>query len=379
MQFDKEQSVIELTSRLLQINTIDPPGNESLAARLVGEYLSRASVRFETFEIAPGRECLVARIPGKGTKGPLVYSGHFDTIDVRPGQWSVDPFGGVVSEGRIYGRGAADMKSGVAAMTVAAMGLALGGHEFEGDIVFVFSAAENTTEQGAKELLARGYLDHASGLIVGEPTSDKVLVAEKGALWLRAKATGEYGHNAFSEDRTGDRGNAIVRLSEYLVKANRVALPAPPNAHLGPSTCNIGYIQGGEAFPLIAGEAYADIDIRTLPGQDVDAVVRAFREIAGPHIDVEVVDIKPPVETPDDDPLVRACLGAAKAAGISDPGPRAVGYYSDASVFVPSFAMPMIIFGPGNIGDSGAIDEYVEVSKLTTAVDAYERMASEWL
>jgi succinyl-diaminopimelate desuccinylase len=89
----------------------------------------------------------------------------------------------------------------------------------------------------------------------------KVFVSEKGALWLRVTARGEYGHNAFSEDRTGDRGNAIVRLARFLDRAYNVCLQAPPHRHLKPPTVNVGMIGGGLSTPLIPATAWADSDV----------------------------------------------------------------------------------------------------------------------
>jgi succinyl-diaminopimelate desuccinylase len=190
---------------------------------------------------------------------------------------------------------------------------------------------------------------------------------------------GEYGHNAFSENRAGDRGNAIVRLARYLDRAHDLRLDAPPHRHVGPPTVNIGVVRGGLSTPLIPPEASADIDVRLVPGQSAESVVEAFREIAGPYVTIEQLDLKLPVDTPDEHPFARLCVDACRAEGVLDPGPAGVAYYSDGAVIAPQLGLPMVIIGPGEVGMSGAIDEYVFVDKLEVSTRIFERVAREYL
>lgn len=179
-----------------------------------------------------------------------------------------------------------------------------------------------------------GHFDGVGALLVSEPTGNRAFVAEKGALWMRVTARGEYGHNAFSEDRGGDRGNAIVRLARYLDKAHDLKLDAPAHRHVKPPTINIGIIRGGLSTPLVPPEASAAIDVRLMPGQSAESVVEAFRRIAGPHVTVEQLDLKLPVDTPDEHPFARLCVRACRAEGVAEPGPAGVAYYSDGAVIV---------------------------------------------
>ncbi|TLV11661.1 M20 family metallopeptidase [Klebsiella indica] len=370
---------LALTQALIAQNTIDPPGNERLAAMVIAQTLRKEGIEPLVYEIAPGRTNLVARIKGSGERPALAFSAHFDTIGVEPEKWQVDPFAGEVREGRLYGRGATDMKGGMAAMTVAAINLVRSGTPLKGDLLLTFSAAENSNCLGARRLLEDGHFDGVGALLVSEPTGNRAFVAEKGALWLRATASGEYGHNAFSESRKGDRGNAIVRLARYLDKAHDLQLDAPAHRHIRPPTINIGMIRGGLSFPLIPDTASADIDVRLVPGQSAESVMDAFQAIAGPHITLELLDLKLPVDTPDDHPFVTHCLNACQAEGVDDPGPAGVAYYSDAAIIAPPLNLPMVIIGPGEVGMSGAIDEYVQVAKLECATRIFERVARSYL
>ncbi|ALK31251.1 M20 family metallopeptidase [Burkholderia plantarii] len=366
---------VELTRALIAQDTIDPPGNEHRAARVVAEALRAAGIEPLIEEIAPGRTNLVARIRGAGQRAALAFSAHFDTIGVAREQWRVDPFAGEIRDGRLYGRGAADMKGGMAAMTVAALNLCRAGWRPQGDLLLTFSAAENSNCLGARRLLDGGHFHGVGALLISEPTGNRAFVTEKGALWLRASARGDYGHNAFSEDRTGDRGNAIVRLARYLDRAHDLQLAAPAHRHVGAPTINVGTIRGGLATPLVPPEASADIDVRLVPGQSPESVMAAFRAIAGPHVAIELLDFKPPVDTPDDHPFVAQCVAACRAQGVAEPGPAGVAYYSDGAVIAPALGLPMVIIGPGEVGMSGAIDEYVELDKLEASVRIFERVA----
>jgi succinyl-diaminopimelate desuccinylase len=370
---------LDLTRALIAQNTIDPPGNERLAAMVVAEALRAEGIEPLVYEVAPGRTNLVARIPGSGERPALAFSAHFDTIGVELEKWSVDPFAGEVRERKLYGRGATDMKGGMAAMTVAALNILRSGQLLKGDLLLTFSAAENSNCLGARRLVEDGHFRGVGALLISEPTGNRAFVTEKGALWIRATAKGEYGHNAFSEDRDGDRGNAIVRLARYLDKAHDLKLDAPAHRHVKPPTINIGVIRGGLSTPLVPPEASADIDVRLVPGQSAQAVIEAFRAIADPHVAVEQLDVKLPVDTPDDHPFAQLCVEACRAEGVDDPGPAGVAYYSDGAVIAPQLGLPMVIIGPGEVGMSGAVDEYVFLDKLEASTRIFERVALAYL
>lgn len=373
-----ESETLSLTRALVGENTIYPPGDEVKAARVVAGKLREAGIEPIVYEILPERTNLVARLRGRGERPGLAFSAHFDTIDVERHRWSVDPFG-EVKGGRLCGRGTADMKGGMAAMAMAMIAIARSGEVLRGDLVLTFSAAENSSCLGARRLVEDGHFEGIGALLVSEPSGNRPLVTEKGALWLRATASGDYVHNAFSGQRTGDRGNAIVRLARYLDKAHDLKLDYAPHRHVGPPDINVGLIRGGLDTPFIPPEASADIDVRLVPGQTAAGVLAEFRAIAGEHVTVEILDNKPAVDTPDDHPFVQLCLEACCVETGRETAPGGVGYYSDGAVIVPALGLPMVIVGPGEIGQSGAVDEYVDIDKLETSTRIFERIARAYL
>ncbi|MDP9136608.1 MAG: M20 family metallopeptidase [Pseudomonadota bacterium] len=370
---------IALTRALIAENTIDPPGNEIRAARIMAKRLSDAGVECILDEVGPGRVNLSARLTGTGERPGLAMTAHFDTIGVEREKWSRDPFGGEIEGGFLYGRGSADMKGGMAAMALSLIDLAKAGARPKGDLMLAFTAAENSSCLGAKRLVSDSRFEGIGALLVSEPTGLSVLVAEKGPLWFRATARGDYKHGAFTEGRKDDRGNAIVRLARFIDKLHDLELEAPPHRHLKPPTITVGLVRGGLSIPFVPPSASCDVDVRLVPGLTAEAVMAAVAGIAGPHISLEVLDVKPPVDTPDDHPFVIESLAACRDVLGSAQGPAGVPYYSDAAVICPALDLPMVIIGPGEIGMSGQIDEHVSVEKLVTSRAIYRRVAERML
>jgi succinyl-diaminopimelate desuccinylase len=364
-------ATLDLTRKLIAVDTCDPHGNETEAALIVVQALAGTGIPVIIEEIAPGRANLIARIKGSGEKPGLALSAHFDTIGVDRNAWSRDPFAGEIENNRLYGRGAADMKGGMAAMTMAAITLAKSRAALKGDLVLTFSAAENSSCLGAKNLVEAGRFKGIGALLVSEPSSNRVLVSEKGALWIKATASGDTGHAAFREGEAGDRGNAILRLARFLDRIQSVDLKAPPHRHLKSPTINVGKIAGGFSTPMTPPSASAEIDVRTVPGLSPEQVLAAFRATAGAHIMLELLDFKPPVDTPDDHPFVQACIAACD----EQHAPGGVAYYSDGAVIAPQLGLPMAIIGPGAIGMSGAVDEWVDIEKLLASEAIFTRVA----
>lgn len=371
--------LLDLSRRLIQLVTFDPPGNELPAAQLVASVLSDYGIDSELQSIGDNRSNVVARIKGSGSRPALIFSAHLDTISVNEADWSVPPFGALVKDGRLYGRGATDMKAALAAMVVAGIAVKQCDKQLHGDLILAFSAAENSSCLGAKHMLDSGILDGSGALLVSEPTSLDVFIAEKGALWLQATAKGEYGHNAFSENRTGDRGSAILRMAEFLCRVRDLKIESPVHPLLGSPTVNVGLIQGGISWPLIAPECTASIDIRTVPGLTAEDVIAQFRAIAGPHVSIDLVDVKPPVDTPAEHPFVDLCVTSVVAERGAQPMVTGVSYYSDAAVLAPALNVPMVIIGPGEVGKSGSVDEYVELDKLEASARIFADIALRYL
>ena len=370
---------LELLTRLIAIDTCDPPGGEMEIASLVHGYLREHGLASELDVFLPGRANVVSRLRGDGSQPGLIFSAHFDTVPPGAQPWKHGPFSAHKENGRLYGRGATDMKSGMAAMITAAVNLAQQDITLGGDLILAFSAGESSNCLGAKRMVENGDLEGAGYFLVSEPTSLGMLIAEKGALWLRLVAHGKGGHASASEGASTGSQSAITRMIHALSGLETFDFGVADHALLGAPSVAVGTIHGGTVVNLTPDRCQAEIDLRLLPGQEPQAVIDALALHLGDDIEIEQIDFKPPVETAVDHPFVTACIEACARVTGDPPVPGGVSYYSDATVICPALDLPMVILGPGELGMSGQTDEYVEIEKLERAVPIFEQVARTML
>jgi acetylornithine deacetylase/succinyl-diaminopimelate desuccinylase-like protein len=220
-----EDDVTRFLSDLIRINTTNPPGNETAAAKYVAENLSREGFICELFESAPERGSVITRLKGTGEKPSLLLLSHLDVVAADAKEWSVDPFGGEVKDGFVWGRGALDMKSMTAMEVMVMKVLKRNGVELKGDVILAATADEEQGGLSGADYLLRNYpekifapyvLNEGGGLAM--PTQNgnvfTVQTAEKGILWFKVKAKGIPGHG--SMPNMAD--NAIMRMNKAIAK-----------------------------------------------------------------------------------------------------------------------------------------------------------------
>jgi succinyl-diaminopimelate desuccinylase len=378
----EQANLVALLQRLIQFPTEDPPGREVELAWFVHDTLKESGLASNLVEFQPGRANVVARLPGQGERDGLIFSAHLDTLPVGEGTWRFPPFEGRVSDGRVYGRGASDMKGGLAAMIAAAQKLARQSPPLKGDLILAFSAGESSNGLGAKEMVADGSLRGAGALLVSEPTTLEIVVAEKGALWVKAIAMGTPGHPSGAGGSCGTGDNAILRLVDFIDRLQELKFSASPHPLLGEPTLTVTTIRGGSAINLTPDHAEVGLDIRYLPGMASEAILgqlRALAEATEAQVAFETLDDKPPIETRPDHPFVRLCRDSyCSSLGVETPL-RGASYFSDSAVLCPALGLPRVIVGPGEMGMSGQRDEYVSVERLVAAADIYGQIAVDFL
>src|SRR5437763_13970357 len=188
---------IELSRELISFKTINPPGNELSCILHLERILSAAGLETSLQEFAPGRANLIARVGAVGSKLPLCFTGHVDTVPLGNASWSVDAFAGEIIDGKMYGRGSSDMKCGVAAFVAAIGNMA---KELAGTsgVVRVITAGEEIGCQGAFHPARAGILGRAGAIVGAEPTSHAAPVGHKGALWPRLTLNGITTHGSIA-------------------------------------------------------------------------------------------------------------------------------------------------------------------------------------
>ncbi|MFM8594706.1 MAG: M20/M25/M40 family metallo-hydrolase, partial [Chloroflexota bacterium] len=220
---------VALAADLIRIPSCDPPGGELAVAQAVASTLASIGIHPTLDEFLPGRANVLARIPGRGEKPPLVLSAHLDTVPTGDRPWAFDPFVGDVVDGRLRGRGASDMKSALACFVAAAQRIHHRESPLAGDLILAFTAGESANCLGARRLVEQGFQREIGAFLCGEPSTLDLIVVEKAILWLEAEAIGSMGHVS------GDAGiNAINLMVDFLADLRhfRLDLPAPgPTPH----------------------------------------------------------------------------------------------------------------------------------------------------
>ena len=233
---------VRLTRDLVRTDSVNPPGQEENCARLIAERLSRAGFEIDLNFISEGRPNLVARLRGSSRMAALCFSGHLDTVPLGTENWTRPPLGGEVDNGRIWGRGTSDMKSGVAAFVVAAEEFAKLADR-KSDILLILTAAEETGCEGAN-VIAQSRTKHGKvgAIVVAEPTSNRVTHGHKGATWVKLSARGKTAHGSRPELGV----NAIYRLTDAVGVLREFRFSDDAHPLLGVPSLNVGTIAGGQ-------------------------------------------------------------------------------------------------------------------------------------
>ncbi len=366
---------VELTRRLLAFDTVNPPGSEGPCAAYLGGLLEQAGFAVRTVDLDRGRPNLIATLSGTDDGPPLCLSGHLDTVPLGNAPWRFDPFAGGREGDRLYGRGASDMKGGIAAMTVAAIRLA-GLSEGRPNLSLVFTAGEEHGCQGAAVLAGiDGGLGPAGALVVGEPTGNYPMLGHKGALWLDAHASGVSAHGSMPDQ--GD--NAIYKAARAALLLEGFDFGVPPHPILGPPTLNLGTISGGTTVNMVPDRASLGIDVRTIPGVTTDEIQDRLRESLGPDLEWGRAVGADSVWTEPGDPWVRDLFETMAPLLGERPEPRGVTYFTDAAILSPALGRPpTVILGPGEPSQAHKTDEYCLVSRIEAAAEAYFRIGRRW-
>jgi succinyl-diaminopimelate desuccinylase len=335
-----------LAERLIGYDTSRRSGI-GLATDFVAGWLEAQGAAVQRMETG-GRRCLVARV-GAGSKR-LVLHGHLDVVPGHPEQ-----FAPRVENGRLFGRGAYDMKSALAAMMLAVADLSGEIDGVEVELVVVPDEERSDPGENCTEMLVRDGL-RADFVVCGEPTDMNVGVQAKGVLMVRVDVAGTAAHGA--TPWLGD--NAILRAVDLFRRIQTLPFAAESAPLFERPSINLGRVQGGDAVNKVPDLCRMDVDVRYLPGQSPEGVLAQIRSL-DPGAAVEVLIERPPAAVPADHPMVRALL---EAAGRQEPSSASVGRdgASDAVAFL-GVGVPAVEFGPRGGGHHGP-EEYVEIESL---------------
>jgi acetylornithine deacetylase/succinyl-diaminopimelate desuccinylase-like protein len=356
------ESVTELCRALVRIPSENPSGapesaGEEAIGRFVGEFLSAhgASVEFEY--VAEGRPNVYGWFPRPpAAKTTLLFAPHLDTVPARG--MNIDPFKGDIVDGRLLGRGATDTKGPMAAMLWALTTTDLS--KLNVAVGFVGLADEEAAQLGSKVCARRREADF---VVVGEPTDLNVVYTHKGTAWMQLQARGKAAHAAAPDSGI----NAIELLTEAFA-ALKVEFPnlcpAPANETLGKPTISLGTIAGGVKINIVPDYSRAELDIRTLPGQEgMVAAVQSFLAQRYPEVEATPLKVSNPLYTDPSHPFIEKFV----ALGSQRVG---VPCFCDAAFFAEQNT-PAVAIGPGTIKQAHTCDEFIEVRDLERGAEFF--------
>ena len=356
-----QKSAVQLTRELLAFNTINPPGNEQACAYFVGKILEDAGFKVETYEFADGRTNLIAHVNLQKDSLPICFTGHLDVVPLGTQEWQKDPFGGEIENGKIYGRGSSDMKSGIAAIVLAAARLASLKNSQAG-IYLVITGGEETGCIGAKHLAQLpGMLHNVGALVVAEPTSNYPLIGHKGALWLECITKGVTAHGSTPEQGV----NAIYKAAKAVSLLEQFSFN---DSHpiLGKPTLNVGTISGGININSVPDLARIKVDIRTIPGQINQELFDQLTNYLGSDIELRILQNENAIATHVNNAWVQEVFGIAREITKNEISAKAAPYFTDASVLTAAMGLPpTIILGPGEIDMAHKTDEFCRIKNTT--------------
>ena len=368
-------SVISLTSKLLAFRTVNPPGDERKCAQYLGALLQDAGFRTREYEFADKRTTLIATLPGSGDKLPICFVGHLDTVPLGITPWTRDPFAGESDGEKLFGRGASDMKSGVAAITMMALRLAQMPRR-KAEIKLILTAGEETCCQGAAHVAGVGdAIGQAGAIVVGEPTANVPWIGHKGCIRYSLTTKGVAAHASMPEEGI----NAIYKAAEAIQKLQGFDLAAPRHPLLGSPTLTVSMIAGGAAINIVPDEATLCIDIRTLPAQEENQIYKQLAGLLGREVTIQKLSAARGISTDPEHPWVQQVYDILEKVSGQRAEPAGAPYFTDASVLTPACSNPpTVILGPGEPQLAHKTDEYCYLWKVELALEAYTEIARRW-
>ncbi|MDO5410819.1 MAG: M20 family metallopeptidase [Lachnospiraceae bacterium] len=396
------EDAVLLIRELVGIDSTDPGAFEGEISEFVCDWFARRGIETVRDEVLPGRFNVMARIEGR-RKGPaLVFICHMDTVVAGDG-WSelTPPFGAVDRGGRIYGRGACDMKSGLAcAMTVFA-GMAekisegFGGKSAEiPDVksvevflpefpfVFIGTVDEEDFMRGAEAAIKRGWVSKQDWILDMEPTNGQIQVAHKGRTWFEMTVKGVTAHAG-----TPWKGaDAVACISEAVCEIRREILACPSHEDLGSSTVTFGQIEGGYRPYVVPDRAKAWIDMRLVPPMNTEkaeilvknALFHACQTVKGCHAEYVITGSRPPVEKDPDSVLLLNLKDAADEITGKDTVISTFPGYTDTAVIAGILGNHNCMsYGPGDLEMAHKPNEYVECADILRCQAVLWRLAEK--
>ncbi|HIX62568.1 MAG TPA: M20 family metallopeptidase [Candidatus Halomonas stercoripullorum] len=368
---------------LIRCNTVNREGNEqALADILSGALLTCSNIELHEYPIEEGRCNLIARVRSERPGPRIVLSGHLDTVPIGNVPWSHDPFAAHIIDGQLYGRGAVDMKSGLAALLCAYLRIA----EREpdswcGELILAATSSEETGAEGAKVMVESGQLPAFDTMIIAEPTDNQLVISHKGVMWIKIISHGKASHGSMPAAGI----NAIDRmqlLHARLSKRLRWDLTHPL---LGSASAEVTMMRAGVQPNMIPDKCEMTFDIRSLPGQEHASILEIVREEiqalgdsdSSCRFDLQVLldlpALSPAFGSPPASPAVEVALNVLEKTYGHPMHAQGAQYFTDGSIF-QRIGGDILVLGPGSPSLAHQVDEHVHVDDYLKAIEIYHQI-----
>lgn len=374
--------IVNLLGDLIRINSINPSissdgAGEAEIAAYIARIAGQLGLETSIFESQPGRATAIARLRGSGGGRSLMLNGHSDTVGV---EGMADPFSAAIRDGRMYGRGAHDMKGGLAACIGAVKALIDAGIGLRGDLFIAAVADEEYGSMGTADLIPRCRVDAA---IVTEPTNLELCLAHKGYLWIEVETIGKAAHGS----RFTEGVDAIMRMGRFLAELDRLEHQLRSGrAHplVGPPSLHAAMIAGGTGLSTYAAGCKLQIERRTIPGETANEAVRQIQEIvdrlaAGdPSFKASVRPFfsREPFEVPPVTPIVQLLSRASREVIGRTPAFVGDSPWMDAALLAAA-GIETVIMGPVGAGEH-SIEEWIDLQSVVDMAQILAQAAIDY-
>lgn len=373
LQVDQKYALLFL-QQLIRIPSVNPAMNpdsrgEYRIARYLGELMEYFGMEVSYQDLDKGRMNVIGLLKGTGEGKTLMLNGHTDTVGVEG--MRISPYMPSIIDGKLYGRGALDMKSGLAAQILAAKALIESRIRLKGDLIIACVADEEHKSLGTEALVSTYTADAA---IVTEPTNLKIGTTHKGFVWAKASFKGKAAHGSRPEEGV----DAILKAGKFLTALDNwenVHLPKYQHPLLGRASLHAAIIRGGEAISIYPSHCEVELERRTLPGESPDLVELELTRILShlaerdPHFkyQLSVYFSRPPLVPKNNELILGSLSQAYQQVFHTSPETEGISFWTDAALLGEA-GMPTLVFGPSGEGLHAA-EEYVTVDSFLSSIE----------
>lgn len=375
---------IRLTQQMVQIESSNPGTFEAAMFEFVYDWLQRnTSAEIFRKPVHPGRDNIVAILRGKSRGHNLTYICHMDTMPAGEG-WEYPPFSAEIIDGKLYGRGACDMKAGLAAAMLAFRNLSRLEKPLNYDFQLIATVNEEDAMTGAEQAVRDGYVNADSYVLDAEPTDSRIQVAHKGKTWFELTTHGKTCHASMPQHGC----DAIAAMAEIITRVNRKLAELPVHPEMGACSATFGTIRGGWNPYIVPDACTATLDMRLTPpttnARSAELVREAIAEglamVPGATCDCTVTAQRPAIEKDNDSFLLAALRKAVtNVTGGELPVDFFPGYTDTAVIAALTGCRNCMSFGPGSLEQAHCPNEFVPCWEITRSVAVMTRLAEDIL